>query len=36
LTNDAVFLHGHGIDPEAGLDAIRNVATEGEKTRGDM
>ena len=35
LTNDVVILDGRVIDPEAGLDAIRNVAIEGDKNRGD-
>ncbi len=36
FTNVVVILHGRVIDPEAGLDDIRNVATEGDKNRGDM
>jgi hypothetical protein len=31
LANDVVVLDGRVIDPEAGLDAIRNVAIESDK-----
>jgi N-acyl-D-glutamate deacylase len=31
LANDVVILNGRVIDPETGLDAIRNVAVEGDK-----
>ena len=36
LTNDVVLLDGRVIDPEAGLDAIRNVTIEGDKNRDDQ
>ena len=35
LTSDVVILDGRVIDPEAGLDAKRNVAIEGDTNRGD-
>ena len=31
LANDVVIVGGRVIDPETGLDAIRNVAIEGDK-----
>jgi len=31
LANDIVIVGGRVIDPETGLDAIRNIAIEGDK-----
>jgi hypothetical protein len=35
LTNDVVILDGGVIDLEAGLDAIRNIATAARLDRGE-